>query len=135
MKTTIIILITFLAVIYSNRICSQTANEHYEQGIKYLDQQQYQESVQSFDATIKLDTAYTRAFLMRGLAKLYNEEYFGAIEDFNKVIEYNPDNRDAYLYRSQAKEKIGDIGGAKKDKGKSDDLLNETENEEDLGFD
>jgi Flp pilus assembly protein TadD len=40
------------------------------------------------------------------------EDYAGAIEDYNKVIQQNPDQGEAYLNRGIAKEMIRDEAGA-----------------------
>jgi len=135
MKTIKLLFITLLALVVYNPIWSQTAHEYYNQGNKHLDQKEYTESIQSFDAAIELNTGFSKAFLRRGVAKLYNEEYFGAIEDFDKVIELEPDNYEAYWYRSKVKEIIGDTMGANKDKTVSENLLDKSKDEEDLGFD
>jgi Flp pilus assembly protein TadD len=60
---------------------------------------------------------------MRGVAKMYNEEYFGAVEDFDKAIDLEPDNYKTYLFRSMANEKIGDLQGAEMDKEKAGELV------------
>jgi Tfp pilus assembly protein PilF len=124
MKTTIIIFITFLAVIFSNTVFSQTAQGYFDKGIKHLDQKEYTLAIQSFDSVIKTEPESIKAFQMRGVAKMYNEEYFGAVEDFDKAIDLEPDNYKSYLFRSMANEKIGDLPGAEMDKEKAKELLN-----------
>ena len=54
-------------------------------------------------------------FSNRGISKknLKNDE--GAISDYNKAIELNPDYIGAYVNRGVAKETIGDLSGACKD--------------------
>ena len=48
----------------------------------------------------------------RGHAKTALGDIVGAIQDFNKVIELEPNNSDAFSSRGSAKEKIGDTQGA-----------------------
>jgi tetratricopeptide (TPR) repeat protein len=129
MKTTIIIFITFLTVIFSNTIFSQTAQGYFDKGIKHLDQKEYPLAIQSFDSVIKTELESIKAFQMRGVAKMYNEEYFGAIEDFDKAINLVPDNYKSYLFRSMANEKIGNLPGAKMDKEKAKALFKKSKEE------
>ena len=42
-----------------------------------------------------------------GYCRLKLEDYQGAIDDFNKKIELNPDNAKAYYFRGAAKKKLG----------------------------
>jgi len=129
MKTTTIIIITVLAVFFTNSVKSQSVQEDFEKGIKYLDQKEYPQAIQIFDSVIKAEPEFARAFLMRGISKLCNEEYFGAIEDFDKAIELEPDNYKSYLFRSMANEKVGDLKGAVMDKEKVEELLERANNE------
>ncbi len=50
-----------------------------------------------------------------GLEKSKNNDYEGAIEDFTKAIELNPENEDAYIERGIAKYKLEDYEGAIED--------------------
>lgn len=50
----------------------------------------------------------------------------GAISDYNKAIELNPNYADAYNNRSIAKESIGDLNGACEDARKAISLGNES---------
>ena len=66
-------------------------------------------SVVSFAQTSSLD--YSKL----GVEKYNNKDYFGAIEDFTKVIELNPNSGNAYKNRGLAKEKIFALKSACKD--------------------
>ena len=48
----------------------------------------------------------------RGVAKMRREDYEGAIADFDRALELEPDNTEAYSSRGSAKSNIGDIEGA-----------------------
>src|ERR1019366_5533601 len=51
-----------------------------------------------------------------GIAKYSSKDYKGAIDDFNKVIEFNPRKyADAYYHRGDCKAEIGDYKGAIED--------------------
>lgn len=58
----------------------------------------------------------------QGKDKLKDENYTGAILDFNKSIEIDPNNSDAFYSRAQAKEAEGDLSGMFSDLDKSIEL-------------
>ena len=58
----------------------------------------------------------------QGKEKLQDENYSGAIIDFNKSIEINPNNSDVFYSRAQAKEAEGDVSGMFSDLDKSIEL-------------
>lgn len=58
----------------------------------------------------------------RGLDKKYLEDYRGAIADFNKAIELDPNNVRAYVNRGLAKRSLGDSRGAIVDYNKAIEL-------------
>lgn len=60
-------------------------------------------------------------FYLRGINKYILKEYDGAIQDFDKTLELNPDYSDAYLYRAKARKANKDYFGAMKDYNKAKD--------------
>ena len=56
---------------------------------------------------------------MRGISKYEIEDYHGAIADFTKTIEFDPNHKDYFKNRGLAKAKIGDLQGACLDAKKS----------------
>ena len=55
------------------------------------------------------------AYSTRGKAKLLLKDYYGAIADYTKMIELNPNDAYAYNNRDITKENLGDLNGACKD--------------------
>ena len=51
-------------------------------------------------------------FFTSGNAKAITSDWAGAIADYSKAIELNPQDANAYNARSTAKEKKGDLAGA-----------------------
>jgi len=56
-----------------------------------------------------------KAYSDRGRNELIFDNYKGAIEDFTKAIEFNPEDTDLYVGRGLAYLKNGDNGAAKSD--------------------
>ena len=62
------------------------------------------------------------AYNNRGTAKVYLKNYYGAISDFSKAIELNPNYADAYNNRCISKYYTNDFNGACEDAKKSRSL-------------
>ena len=52
---------------------------------------------------MQINPKYTKAYYKRGLAKMNLKDYSGAIADYNKAIEINPRNANAYNNRGNTK--------------------------------
>ena len=59
---------------------------------------------------------------MRGIVKDQLEDYQGAITDYNKAIEIDPQDAYAYYFRGSARESVNDLEGACYDWRKGADL-------------
>lgn len=68
---------------------------------------------------VKARPGHDTAFVKRGLARQAEGDHDGAIEDFTKAIELNPNLAQAYASRGVSKEAKGDGAGAKSDYSKS----------------
>ena len=51
-------------------------------------------------------------FIESGDAKLTQGDYYGAIADYSRAIELNPEDADAYYNRGNAKSELGDYDSA-----------------------
>jgi len=58
----------------------------------------------------KAESAYF--YFNRGVKKVEERDYYGAISDFNKAIEINPNDAVFYSYRGYTKRRLGDNYGA-----------------------
>ncbi len=69
-----------------------------------------EQAVQSFNIFLKKAESDSSAYYYttRGNLKIENNDYSGAIEDFNQASELSPDNEKVYYYRFHANYKIGD---------------------------
>ena len=57
-----------------------------------------------------------------GYDKAKATDHYGAISDYNKAIELDPNNVDAYINRGISKENLGDLNGACADWKKAAEL-------------
>ncbi len=60
-----------------------------------------------------------KAFAKRGRERLNRGDIDGAIADYSRAIEINPEFAEAYANRGVARERKGDLAGAKADYAKS----------------
>src|SRR5690606_23150905 len=76
----------------------------------------YTASIAAFDKLLELKGGEDAGILYdRGTAKYNNKDYKGAIEDFNKVLEANPEHINALKRRATSKTRLGDKAGAQQD--------------------
>ena len=74
-------------------------------------QESYRQSIQKHNKEIQLNPQDAQAYASRGNAKSGLEDYRGAILDFSKAIELEPNGR-YYYYRGLAKSNLNDFAGA-----------------------
>lgn len=74
----------------------KTATGIYKQAIISYQQQKYQTALKSFDQVLQLDPNYDDAYLFRGHTKFAQNDKEGAIEDYDRFIQKNPQTA---LYR------------------------------------
>jgi len=67
-------------------------------------------------------------YIIKGNAKLKLKDYKGAMQDYNKAIDLDPEYKIAYFGRGTAKVKLKDYSGAIKDYNKAIDLDPEFKN-------
>ena len=64
-------------------------------------------------------------YFKRGMLKFNLKDYYGAIADYTKAIELNPDDSDLYKHRGSLKQILKDYNGAIADYTKAIELNNE----------
>ena len=65
-----------------------------------LDQEDFSGAISDFDKAIRIDPAFSDAFLNRGFALGKQGDLNGAIDSFTAAIREDPRNADAYLNRA-----------------------------------
>ena len=92
-----------------------TAEEHFEEGKKHLQEKRWDDAIASFTKAIELKPDYAEAYSNRGIAYFEKGEHDRAIEDYNKAIERNPDYAEAYTNRGNAYYRKGEYDRAIED--------------------
>ena len=103
------------ALICSITLFSQEASEGkkaLDQGLKQLNNGQFDEAITSFTKAAELDENMDVAYYFRAQANIYKQEYANAVDDATIAIQMNPENLDAYLMRAKANTSLQSIEGA-----------------------
>ena len=96
----------------------QIAEKEYNQGVIMLESNKFDEAVGFFNSAINVKVKFPEAFYNRASAKFSNEDYIGAIQDFNSAIILNPTAK-YYLARAIARYKYNELQGALSDLDKT----------------
>ena len=68
----------------------QKAQEYYNKGSNLMLQNKYDEAVEEFDKTLKIDPNYKEAWYSKGIALYFLGKYSEAIAAYDKAIEIDP---------------------------------------------
>lgn len=103
----------FLVLLFFSRgICGTEADVHFEKGVDYINQGDYQQAIEEFNRVISIDSEYVDAYCGIGIAYLNQKNYEKAIEAFEKTTALDPDNAIAYYLLGKAYEEIMNYEGA-----------------------
>jgi serine/threonine protein kinase len=80
----------------------KTALQWFNDGYKYYDEKQFQQSADAYTCAIELDPNYGDAYHNRGLAYRNFSQWDLAIEDYNRAMALDPNRSDAYVGRGNA---------------------------------
>lgn len=108
-------LILILLLTQSFLSLSQTADEFYDQGLDKLEEKEYKDAIELFNQAVSNDKSNTTYLLKRGEAKYRSGKGILAIQDFNKVIQLDSENSEAYALRSAIYVDMKDYKGAIED--------------------
>lgn len=97
----------FLVLLFFSRgICRTEADVHFEKGVDYINQEDYQQAVEEFNRVISIDSEYIDAYCGIGIAYLNQKNYKKAIEVFEKATALGPDEPIAYYLLGKAYKEI-----------------------------
>ena len=103
----------FLVLLFFSRgICGTEADVHFEKGVDYINQGDYQQAIEEFNQVLNIDSEYVDAYCGIGIAHLYQKKYREAIETLEKAIALNPDKAIAYYLLGKAYKEIMNYGEA-----------------------
>ena len=89
-------------------------------GIAFMKKSNYKLALEDFDNTIQLNSMYDSvAYPNRALAKMNLGKFESAIADFNKAIEFHPNDYSLWNDRGGCKLSLGNLEGALKDFNKT----------------
>ncbi len=92
---------------------------HIETAKKLLAERKFQQAVYQLNWAIKLNSANSEAFILRGNAYCWMTKYKLAVKDYTKAIELNPARKDAYEMRARAHGWLGEARLQKEDEARS----------------
>ena len=101
---------------------SHAADNAYNSGTEYLEQEQYNQAIVDFDEAIRLDPQYAKVYSNRGLAYINLGQYERAILDYDEAIRLDPQYGNAYYNRGIAYENLGQQEQADLDFAKAKEL-------------
>ena len=74
------------------------SNDFFYKGVEKMNNGKYKEALEEFNKAIEIDSSFTNAIFNRALVRDKLGDFYGAINDFSKVIEQEP-AWDAFLNR------------------------------------
>ena len=100
-----------LALLISFSSFGQTSEEYFEKGLSFFDESNYTAALMATNKAIGLNPNFEIAYNLRATIKIELQDIKGAISDYTKAIEINP-NGLAYNDRGFLKSTIKDYKGA-----------------------
>ncbi|MEI0609066.1 tetratricopeptide repeat protein [Brachyspira pilosicoli] len=91
------------------------AGAFYNIGIVKYELKMYDEAIEYFNKSIKINTYFSNAYVYRGMVYYQLEKYEEALKNYNKSIDIDFNNEYAYTNRGIVKDKLGDNKGALED--------------------
>lgn len=95
-----IIILLILATACSKNTAERW-QEQYDLGMRYLEEENYEEAIVAFTAAIEIDSNYADAYTGRGNAYIFSgetdEHLAQALSDYQKALELDEENTAAYL--------------------------------------
>jgi len=88
----------------------------------YLKNNEYAKAIELYSRAIEIDPGEVSSFRLRAYACMEAGKWYDAIQDFDQAILLDPGWKQTWLDRARAKEKIGDLDGAAKDRQSASEL-------------
>lgn len=94
------LVLLLIGLVACNQVENKEAVIHYEQGMRFFSQSDWELAIDEFDKAIALNPQFVDATYYRGNAYWALSEFDQAITDYSKVIEIEPEFADAYARRA-----------------------------------
>ena len=99
------IYLTFILV-FTLQSMAQSAKEFYTSGLIKYHSKRYKEALGDFSKSIKKDTKFFDAYIMKGQCYERMDENKKALKEYSKILKLNPKYVDAYIRRGQLYKKL-----------------------------
>ena len=110
-----IISIIWIAVFLISPGARAAEGDAFDNGLKLIGQQRYEEAIQAFSTAIEIIPRDYQAYNYRGVAWALMGKYDKALADYNKALEIRPRYAEAYNNRGFARTENGDLSNALND--------------------
>jgi len=104
--------IFLVSVFLSTGLGGTEADAHFQKGVNYMNEGNYQEAIGEFNQTLTIDSKYVDAYCGIGIAYLNQKKYKEAIEALEKAIALDPDKAIAHYLLGMAYEQTMNYGEA-----------------------
>jgi tetratricopeptide (TPR) repeat protein len=103
----------------------QTAEEYFKTGYEFYQKRECLDAISNLNIAININPKYAEAYNIRGYAKEFLGDTYGAISDYSKAIDFEVHDIKKSIYyasRGSSKSKLNDLRGAFSDYSKSIDI-------------
>lgn len=108
-------LFLFIFIILTTEIYCQYKHTYLELGRQELIKNNYPKAINFLNYSLQMRPDLHEAYFLRGLAKYYLDDYYGAEQDYSKAIEMFPPEKRYYVFRAIVRDMQYNIDGAFKD--------------------
>ncbi len=104
---------TFLILLFFSTVIGGTeADAHFQKGVTYVNQGDYQQAMEEFNLALSLEPDYVNAYCGIGVAYLNQKKYKEGIEALEKAIALDPEKAIPYYLLGMAYEQVMNYGEA-----------------------
>jgi len=107
-----LIAVFLVSICFSKGIGGTEADAHFQEGVSYVNQRDYQRAIEEFNLALNLEPNYVNAYCGIGIAYLNRRKYKEAIEALKKAIALDSEKTIAYYLLGMAYEEIMNYGEA-----------------------
>ena len=86
---------------------AQTAQDYYDQGLRFMAYREFDQAITALTAAIQLDPNHVGAYFYRGHAYLEEKDINRAIADWEAVLRIDPTNENARKILELVRQKTG----------------------------